>query len=309
MNDVRVLLPIVAGGMVLLNTLLLLEFFPHGRWSPSRARGLLICYLLAASAGFWGTLLFDLWDPGGAGLGVAVVGMNLMATGPALLLALRGWKSASLPVPGSSWGWSIALTAALTGTETLMGAVFAGLELGPSRLWPSAPGGLYSALVEVLLSPWFLWGMVVAMVVLLCWVSLPAIERDVFLGLTATGVLGPLALTSPLAVALGMGTLMLVTIAIILGPIRSGESVAPEFVTVAWGALVAFALMTAAELASLVDVHAVIAQLPFALTMFVVMFGEMVYLVRRVLKVVGPATDRPSESGDRGAVDRWRLDA
>lgn len=283
MNEARLLLPLIAGGMVLLTTVLLLEFFPRPEGAPSRRRAAVVCYLLAATSGLWAALLAAVLRPTLALWAVALVGMNLMAAGPLVLLLTLRWPAGDRPVPPTGWRWPVALSSTVTSAELLMGATFVVLVQGHAPFGPSAGAAVSAAVTMTLLSPWFLWAMLVGMVVLLLWVPLPPVERDVFFGLAATGALAPFAIADPLAVALGMGALMGLTLAVILRTIlRAGEATAP-FVAIAGATLAAFLAMSGTALGAYAEPSSPGRALGFAVTMFVVMLAEMVVLARRAL--------------------------
>ena len=171
------------------------------------------------------------------------------------------------------WTWPVAVALMTTGSEVLMGVLFA---IGDAVPVPGFLAGLAGGLVSV----WFFWSMASVMIALLIWAPLGRAERRALEALTAAAFVGPWVPTFPTIGGGAMGVLM---IAIFVGLVRPllREEVAPEEVRLFLGLGAAFLVSALAGLFVAVSDGSLIADLAFGGTMAVVMAAEVAYLFRR----------------------------
>jgi hypothetical protein len=277
------LLGLVAGGMVLVNTTIFLEFFPRDGSRPTVARAFLVCFFLLATAVFWGCLLFALLRPSLVGLMVAVLGMNVLAMTPLVWASVRLWKNGSNLIDRSSRRWPGLLAGSLTTGEALMGAVFVVAQGGARGFTTGGPLAVGSEVGAAATSPWFFWGMLGAMVPLLFWVPLPTNERNLLLGLNATSAVGPLVVPAPWIGALGMSLIMGVTLLLLVREMGWGPTGTPTYIRTGFGVVGGLAVMNVAELAS-IALASPWGRFAFGSAAIAMMVAEMVLLTPRLLR-------------------------
>ncbi len=170
------------------------------------------------------------------------------------------------------WFWPVALGAATTGSEVLMGVLFAvGEANGPLSGVASLGNGLSSV--------WYFWSMAAVMMGLVRWAPVRPVERAVALGLLATAVVAPWVAAYPLvgggAIALVMGT---VVAYVLRGAVRGavGADQGPFLLA----ASAAFFAMTLSGVALAATGGSDLGRLAFGAVMGVVMTGEIAFLVR-----------------------------
>jgi len=172
-----------------------------------------------------------------------------------------------------SWFWPTTLSVVVTGSEALMGVLFAyGIVGGPTATLPALATGLSSV--------WFFWSMAAIMAALLVWAPLGAMERWALLTLGGAAVLAPWVTPYPTVGGLAMSVLMggsflALARALLRGHVPSQDG--PLLVAVA----AAFLAMVLAGLFVVVSGGSDLSALTFGGVMGVVMGVEVAYLIRR----------------------------
>jgi hypothetical protein len=192
----------------------------------------------------------------------------------------------------ADWVWPVAFGLATTGSEALMGVLFAlaGASTAP------APG---PTIALGLASPWFFWSMAAVMAALVLWAPLTGVERAGSLALTVASAFAPWVTTAPLVggllmVALMGGVFAGLTRLLLKRPLSLGE------VGFLVGLDAAFAAMALAGLAVVAGGGSVPSAIAFGSVMGIAMAGEVTYLVRRFFRAGGgrpwiPRTPDPDE--------------
>lgn len=174
--------------------------------------------------------------------------------------------------PGD-WTWPVAVALMTTGSEVLMGVLFAIGDTAP------VPGFLES-LAGGLVSVWFFWSMAAVMIALLLWAPLARVERRALEALTAAAVIGPWVTTFPAVGGGAMGVLMAAILVALARPLLRGE-VAREEVRLFLALGAAFLVTALAGLLVAASGGSLVADLAFGATMATVMAAEVAYLFGR----------------------------
>ncbi|HTT46157.1 MAG TPA: hypothetical protein VMH38_09155 [Thermoplasmata archaeon] len=176
-------------------------------------------------------------------------------------------------VDARSWFWPVTLSVVVTGSEALMGVLFAyGIVGGPTATVPALATGLSSV--------WFFWSMAAIMAALLVWAPLGVMERWALLTLGGAGVLAPWVAPFPTVGGLSMSVLMggsflALARALLRGHVPSQDG--PLLVAVA----AAFLAMALAGLFVVVSGGSDVSDITFGSVMGAVMGVEVAYLIRR----------------------------
>jgi hypothetical protein len=176
-------------------------------------------------------------------------------------------------VDALGWFWPVTLSTVTTGSEALMGILFAYAAVGGAT-------SAIPALAVGLSSVWFFWSMAAVMVALLVWAPLGVTERWGLLALTGTAVLGPWVTAFPTVGGIGMTVLMGAIFLVLVRALLRGR-VAPEEGRLLLGLAVAFLAMTLAGLGVVTTGGSVAADVVFGTVMGTVMGVEVAYLIRR----------------------------
>ncbi len=176
-------------------------------------------------------------------------------------------------VDAAGWFWPVTLAVVTTGSEALMGILFAyGVVGGPTATLPALAVGLSSV--------WFFWSMAAVMAALLVWAPLGRTERWALLALTGSAVLGPWVTAYPTVGGIGMTVLMGAIFAVLVRALLGGR-VPREEGPLLVGLAGAFLAMTLAGLFVVASGGSVVADLTFGTVMGCVMGVEVAYLIRR----------------------------
>ncbi|HTP55977.1 MAG TPA: hypothetical protein VML53_04830 [Thermoplasmata archaeon] len=277
---------VVAIAMIAVTVFVLLKILPRGRGPP-----LLTQIVLALSVLFGGSvlllaLLFVFLDPNGTTAWTWVLlAFNFMMMFPVgfWFVSLILFEDRAIGVRG--WGWPLALAVATTGSEVLMGLLFAVGGAGGTL-------GLAGAFALGLSSIWLYWSMAVVMVALVLWSPLSPIERSGSVALVASAAVAPWITAFPLvggaaAAAVMVGLFLYLARVLLAGRTLPGEI---RFVAALSGLLLAMAL---AAIALVATGGSSAARIGFGAVMVAGMIGEVAYLVLRCYR----GALRPSEDG------------
>ena len=275
---------VIAIGMVAVT------IFVFGTVLPSSGRPPLVTQMTLALAVIGGgsvlllALVFVFLNSNGTAAWTWVLlAFNFMMTGPAGLWFVGLVIFQDRRIVPSDWTWPVALAIMTTGSEVLMGFLFA---LGDA----SAPMPGLTLLALGLSSVWFFWSMAAIMTPLVLSAPLAPIERNGLIALTLAAGIGPWVTSFPVIGGAAMTVLMLGVFVYFVRALgrRSGER--PQPFGFLLGLAVAFFAMALAGLALVATAGAVAAVLAYGSVMGTVMTAEIAGLLRRYW--VG-STERP----------------
>lgn len=203
-----------------------------------------------------------------------LLAFNFMMMGPAGIWFIGLVVFRDRRVAAADWTWPIALAVMATGSEVLMGFLFA---LGGE----SAPLPLLTTVALGLSSVWFFWSMAATMAALVLWAPLARTERWALVALTLSAVIGPWVTTYPVVGGLAMTLLMAGVFGFLLRALAGRSAVRLDEVGLLIGLAVAFLAMAVSGLALVATAGSDAAVLAFGAVMGLVMTVEIAYLVRR----------------------------
>ena len=173
----------------------------------------------------------------------------------------------------TAWFWPVLLALVATGTEALMGILFAYGAVG-------GPIPTVDALATGLSSVWFFWSMAAVMAALLVWAPLGVVERWALVTLAVSSVVAPWVTAFPTVGGLAMTALMGASFVALVRALLKG-AIAPSEGRLLAALAGAFFAMTIAGFAVTAANGSVLADLAFGAVMAVVMGFEVAYLIRR----------------------------
>ncbi|MCI4345890.1 MAG: hypothetical protein L3K07_03960 [Thermoplasmata archaeon] len=265
----------VAAFMVGTNLYLLRRIFPRPVPSPTLATVVLVVGLFVVGLGFWGAVIYSVFDPGDAStVAVFLAANSMMAVAGAWLIAVF-LRAEEHRVSPTGWLWPGTIALLLVGNELLMGSAFVLAIGGPAQYGGNGALALVSDGVG---SVWFFGAMFATMVALLLLLPLPRPERTVLVGFSFTSVVGPWVATDPLPAAVGMTAVMGAVLLLLTRELRGAPSA--QYVRTAIGILVGFGVMGLGELLALANSPVLGRTFPFALATLLVMGGEVAILAR-----------------------------
>lgn len=255
--------------------------FVFGKALPARGRPPLITQMALALAVIGGgsvmllALVFVFLNPDGTSAWTWVLlAFNFMMMGPAGLWFIGLVIFRDRRVDPRDWTWPVALAVLTTGSEVLMGFLFA---LGGA----TASLSVLQTLALGVSSVWFFWSMAAIMAALVVWAPLAPVEREALLALTLAAVIGPWVTTYPTVGGLAMTVLMVGVFVFLVRSLSERTAVRPHEVGFLVGLAVAFLAMAVAGLALVATGGSVGAVLAYGVVMGVVMSVEIAYLLRR----------------------------
>jgi len=198
-------------------------------------------------------------------------------------------------IDARGWFWPVMVALVVTGSEALMGVLFAyGAVGGSTATVPALAVGLSSV--------WFFWSMAAVMVALLLWAPLGRVERWALLTLNVAAILGPWVTTYPTVGGIAMAVLMGASFVALVRALLRGHVAADEGRLLV-GISAAFLLMALAGFSIAATSGSVPAVLAFGTVMGVVMGVEVAYLIRRYYqgKMGRPWFTRAPDESEVGA--------
>jgi hypothetical protein len=254
---------------------------------PTDGRSPLVTQILLALAVVGGgsvlllALLFVFIDTNGTTAWTWVLlGFNFMMTVPVGLWFVGHIVFEDRRIRPNGWLWPIAVGVAVTGSEVLMGLLFA---VGGA----SGPLGLGRAFALGLSSVWFFWSMAGVMAPLVLWAPISRVAKPGGWALVAAAVVGPWVRSYPLDGGIAMVLLMAALSVAVLRPLWRG-AVSGTDGPLLLGLAAAFLAMTVTGLGVAATGGAIGAVLAFGATMAFVMIGEVGYLLRRTYTPMSP---------------------
>lgn len=264
----------VAVSMVGITVFLLGKVLPSTGRPPLLSQMTLALAVLAGGSLLLLALLFVFLNPNGTDAWTWVLlSFNFMMMFPAGLWFIGLIVFRDRRVDALGWAWPVLLAATATGSEALMGVLFAiGAAPGPLSPLDSLSLGLSSI--------WFYWSMAVVMGALVVWAPLSSVERWALLALAGTSVLAPWVTTFPTFGGAATAVLMAVVFGAIVRHLYRGRVEGGEVPFLA-GLSGAFLAMALAGLLVAADPGDPLATVVFGGTVGGVMGIEVAYLIRR----------------------------
>jgi hypothetical protein len=255
--------------------------FVFAKALPSDGRPPLITQMALALAVIGGgsvlllALVFVFVNPDGTSAWTWVLlSFNFMMMGPAGLWFIGLVVFQDRRIAPRDWSWPAALAVMTTGSEALMGFLFA---LGGATV----PLSVLDTLSLGVSSVWFFWSMAAIMTALVVWAPLAQLERYALVALTLAAALGPWVTTYPTVGGLAMTVLMVALFVSLVRSLSQRAAVRPDQAGLLVGLAVAFLAMAIAGLVLVASGGSVAAVLAFGAVMGVVMSVEIAYLLRR----------------------------
>ena len=274
-NGALVSFVVIAVAMVLVTIVV------FGLVLPSAGRPPLVTQLTLALAVIGGgsvlllSLVFVFLNTNGtAAWTFVLLAFNFMMMGPAGLWFIGLVVFQDRRVGPTDWGWPVALAFMTTGSEVLMGFLFA--LGGETVALPAVP-----TLALGVSSVWFFWSMASIMAALVVWAPLAKVERYSLVALTLSAVLGPWVTAFPVVGGAAMAVLMVAIFLFLVRSLSRRGAVRPQQIGFLIGLGLAFLAMAAAGLALVVSGGGVFAVLAYGTVAGVVMTAEIAGLIRR----------------------------
>jgi hypothetical protein len=287
---------VIAAPMVVLTVVVLGLARPSDRRPPLVTQMLLALAVLSGSSVLLVSLVFVILNPSSASAWIwAMMAFNFMMMVPLGLWFIGHIVFEDRRVRQGRWAWPASFGVAVTGSEVLMGLVFA---VGGA----SGAIGAATAFSLGLSSVWFYWSMAVVMGPLVLWAPLSPVGRTGGWALVVAALLGPWVPTYPVIGGAAMAALMIGATVALLRPLSRGEVPGSEG-RLLLGLAGVFLAMTSAGLGVAITAGAPGAVLAFGITMALVMVAEVSYLVKRTylpgagreVPVALPGTVAPAE--------------
>ncbi|MGD0250393.1 MAG: hypothetical protein ABSB97_05855 [Thermoplasmata archaeon] len=265
---------IVAVSMILVTIFLFGKVLPADGHPPLVTQMVLALAVLGGGSVLLLSLVFVYINPNATEAWTWVLlGFNFMMMFPAGIwfVGLVLFRDRRVDLHG--WAWPVMISAVTTGTEALMGVLFA---LAGAATTPT----LLESLALGLTSVWFFWSMAAVMSALVLWAPLGRTERSALVALTASAVLAPWVTTVPTVGGAAMGALMVAVFLLLVRQLARGQ-VVPTEVPLLFGLVGAFLAMAVAGVFVAAAGGTAVSDLTFGTTMGVVMAVEIAYLFRR----------------------------
>ena len=274
---------VVAFAMIAITVFVLGKVLPADHHAPLVTQMLLALAVLGGGMVLLLSLVFVFVNPDGTSAWTWVLlGFNFMMMAPAGIWFIGLIVFHDRRIDTSGWTWPIALGAVITGSEALMGFLFA---LGS----PASPPPWIQATADGLASIWFFWSMAGVMVALVAWAPLSRVERACLVALTLATVLAPWVTTFPTIGGAAMAALMSVVFGLLVTYLLR-HSVSRAELHLLFALAGAFLAMAFAGLFLVSDGGGIPSTIAFGAVMAVVMVVEITYLIQRFY--TGPP-DRP----------------
>lgn len=274
LNGALLAFVVVAVVMVLVTVVVLGLVLAGDRRPPLLTQMLLALTVVGGGSLLLLALVFALVNPNGTDAWTWVLmAFNFMMAVPVGLWFVMLVVYRDRRVRTQDWTWPLGLAVATTGSEMLMGVLFA---VGGSN---SARTEL-AALADGLSSVWYFWSMAAVMAGLVLWARTSPSERAVARGLLLVAVVAPWVGAYPTVGGIATAVVMGAVVATVLRRLWL-HRVRPSEAAFLFAVSLAFVAMTLAGFALVADGGAPAARVVFGSVMGVVMTGEIAFLVRR----------------------------
>ncbi len=203
-----------------------------------------------------------------------LLAFNFMMVGPAGLWFIGLVIFQDRRVDRTAWWFPLGLAVVTTGSEVLMGFLFAlGGETTALPVVPTLALGVSSV--------WFFWSMAAIMAALIAWAPLSRLERNGLAALTLSAALGPWVTSYPIVGGIAMAVLMGAFFLLLVRALARPGGTGPRPIGFLIGLTLAFFAMASAGLALAASDGAVAAVLSYGSVTGVVMTAEIAGLIRR----------------------------
>lgn len=286
------------------------KILPVGGRPPLVTQVMLALMVLVSGSVLLLSLLFVFLNPDGPSAWTWVLlAFNFMMMGPTGIWFIGLIAFRDRRIDATAWTWPIGIALVTTGSEVIMGVLFAiGGETGSLPVVTIFALGLTSV--------WFFWSMAAVMFALVLWAPLARVERSALFALAISAALGPWVTAYPTVGGLAMGALMTIVFLLLVRQLSVRGSVGPGQVGLLFGLAIAFLATAISGFYVVAAGGTPVAGLTFGAIMGVVMTVEIAYLFRRfygrrsgIPWVSRPADDeepagaRPGPSVDRSSAD------
>jgi len=289
----------LASFVIVTVAMIAITVFVLGKVLPANGRPPLITQMLLALAVLGGgsillvSLVFVFLNPDGTSAWTWVLlAFNFMMMFPAGIWFIGLVVFKDRRIDPRAWFWPAVLALVATGSEALMGILFAYGAVG-------GPIPTVDALATGLSSVWFFWSMAAVMAALLVWAPLGVVERWALVALAVSAVLAPWVTAFPTIGGLAMSVLMGASFVLLVRALLRGK-VAPSEGRLLAALAGAFFAMTVTGLSVVTTAGTVLADLAFGSVMGVVMGFEVAYLIRRYYtgRMARPWVARTTDDSD-----------
>jgi hypothetical protein len=266
---------IIALAMIAITIFVLGKVLPRTGRPPLVTQMLLALTVIGGGSVLLLALVFVFLNPDGTSAWTWVLlAFNFMMMGPAGVWFIGLVVFRDRRISTADWTWPVAFALATTGSEVLMGFLFAlGGETSPLPALPTLALGLSSV--------WFFWSMASIMAALVVWAPLAPVERAALVALTVASVLGPWVTAYPTIGGAAAAVLMVGAFGYLVRATLRPVAVRSEEIGLLLGLSAAFLAMAIAGAALVATGGAVGAVLGFGGVMALVMGVEIAYLIRR----------------------------
>jgi hypothetical protein len=279
----------VALAMIAITIFVLVKVLPRQREPPLLTQLLLAVSVLSGGSVLLLALLFVFLNPNGTTAWTWVLlAFNFMMMFPVGLWFVSLVLFEDRRISPGGWLWPVTLGGVTTGSEVLMGLLFA---VGGTN----GPLSVSSAVALGLSSVWLYWSMAAVMAALVAWTPLSAIERSGSVALALASVFAPWVTAFPLVGGLAAAAVMVglfLFVARLL--LRHRASPAELRFLLALNGL--FLAMAASAIALVSDGGGNGSRILFGVVMVSGMVGEVGYLVRRCYRRPDAATPALGEA-------------
>ncbi len=264
----------IAAAMVVITIFVLGKVLPSNHAPPLVTQMLLALAVLGGGSVLLMSLVMVFFNSDGTSAWTWVLlAFNFMMMAPAGIWFIGLVIFQDRRIRPHGWLWPVSLGVVATGSEVLMGILFA--LAGPATPPPNS-----DVLAIGLSSVWFFWSMAAVMAALVVWAPLSRVEREALLALTAASVLAPWVTAFPTVGGLAMTGLMAVAFALLVRHLLARRVQEGE-VGLLGGLAAAFFAMALCGLAVASDGGSNASVVAFGAVMAVVMAAEASYLIRR----------------------------
>ncbi len=265
---------VVAIAMVAITVLVLGLVRPRDGRPPLVTQALLTLAVIGGGSVLLLALLFVFLDPNGTVAWTWVLlAFNFMMTVPVGLWFVGHLIFRDRRVAEQGWTWPASIGVAVTGSEVLMGLLFA-VGAAPGPLGPGR------ALAFGLSSAWFFWSMAGIMAALVLWAPLSRLARAGGRALVLVAIVAPWVAPYPLLGGLATTAVMGGAFFVLVRELARGSPAGDE-AGLLLGLGAAFLAMALAGLAVAVSGGSDLGVIAFGATMGLVMVAEVSYLLRR----------------------------
>ncbi|MGP8078658.1 MAG: hypothetical protein ACLQD8_08035 [Thermoplasmata archaeon] len=275
---------VIAIAMIAITVFVLIKVLPRQRAPPLLTQLVLALSVLSGGSVLLLSLLFVFIDQNGTEAWTWVLlSFNFMMMFPAGFWFVSQILFEDRTISTRGWTWPLTLGVAVTGSEVLMGLLFA---VGGASGALSIP----TAIALGLSSIWLYWSMAVVMIALLLWAPLSSVERSGSAALALASVSAPWVTAFPLVGGLAAAAVM-VGLFLFVARVLLQHRASPSELRFLIALSGLFLAMAVSAVGLVADGGQNASRILFGAVMTVGMVGEVSYLVRRCYS--GPTAATP----------------